>query len=191
MNPNQALSCPGIPGSIPYRIGNKMPTVRLSGVKITSSAFLTASETWNSKRGCTRRPELPMRVLCLGLSRTGTVSLRAALAQLGYRPYHGHSMENRPDAHLWRQILEHKFRGTAFPPSPSRGATTDAKYPLLSTDYDADGRVAWFRKHFDQVLSDSDACLDIPASLLAEELLNAYPGAKVILTVRDVDEWYA
>ncbi|KAK8134900.1 hypothetical protein PG984_006912 [Apiospora sp. TS-2023a] len=169
-----------------------MPTVRLSGVDITSSVFLTASETWDSKRGRTRSPELPMRVLCLGLSRTGTVSLRAALAQLAYRPYHGLSMmENPPDAHLWRHILDNKFRGTAFPPFPSFGTITTAKFPLSSTDDEADERVAWFRKYFDQVLSDSDACLDIPASLLAEELLSAYPGAKVIITVRDADEWYS
>lgn len=32
--------------------------------------------------------------------------------------------------------------------------------------------------------------LDIPAALFVEELVEAYPDAKVILTVRDVDSWY-
>lgn len=30
----------------------------------------------------------------------------------------------------------------------------------------------------------------MPAAYFVEELLEAYPDAKVILTVRDVDEWH-
>lgn len=32
---------------------------------------------------------------------------------------------------------------------------------------------------------------DIPAALLSTELMQAYPAAKIILTVRDVSEWHA
>lgn len=34
------------------------------------------------------------------------------------------------------------------------------------------------------------AVCDMPAAYFAEELLEAYPDAKVILTIRDVDKWH-
>jgi hypothetical protein len=34
------------------------------------------------------------------------------------------------------------------------------------------------------------AVCDVPAACFAEELIEAYPNAKVILSNRDVDEWY-
>lgn len=37
---------------------------------------------------------------------------------------------------------------------------------------------------------DVDAVVDLPASLFVRELAEAYPEAKVILTVRDPDEWW-
>lgn len=44
---------------------------------------------------------------------------------------------------------------------------------------------------FDQVLWRYDALTDTPCVLFSEELLSAYPDAKVILTERDVDSWVA
>lgn len=44
-------------------------------------------------------------------------------------------------------------------------------------------------EEFDQVLWRYDALTDTPCVLFAEELLAAYPDAKVILTERDVDSW--
>lgn len=41
-----------------------------------------------------------------------------------------------------------------------------------------------------QVFDDVDAVVDLPAAMYWRELLEAYPEAKVILTVRDVDDWY-
>lgn len=37
---------------------------------------------------------------------------------------------------------------------------------------------------------DVDAVIDLPASLFFKELADAYPEAKVVLTVREVDEWW-
>jgi hypothetical protein len=37
---------------------------------------------------------------------------------------------------------------------------------------------------------DVDAVLDIPASYFFKEILDAYPKAKAILTIRDEDEWW-
>jgi hypothetical protein len=34
------------------------------------------------------------------------------------------------------------------------------------------------------------AVTDMPAAYFAEELIAAYPDAKVILTVRNVDDWH-
>ena len=42
---------------------------------------------------------------------------------------------------------------------------------------------------FDKVLWRYDALTDTPCVLFSEELLAAYPDAKVILTERDVDSW--
>lgn len=35
------------------------------------------------------------------------------------------------------------------------------------------------------------AVLDVPAAYFAEELIEAYPDAKVILTVRETESWFA
>ena len=55
--------------------------------------------------------ELPMKILCLGWSRTGTLSLMAALMQLGYRPYH--MAAAYPNAYVefpcWTEALEVKY----------------------------------------------------------------------------------
>lgn len=147
-----------------------MSNVKLSGVEISSQAFLTQEQTWLLNRESIRPADKPMRVLCLELSRTGTVSLRMALAELGYRPYHGFSlMENPPDSYLWRQALNSKMADSAL-----KGTTA-----------------TWCRADFERIFAGFDACLDVPTSMFAEELIKAYPEAKVIVTVRDVDKWYS
>jgi hypothetical protein len=35
-----------------------------------------------------------------------------------------------------------------------------------------------------------EAVCDVPAACFAEELMTAYPNAKVILTNRDIDAWF-
>lgn len=56
--------------------------------------------------------ELPMRVLCLGYSRTGTLDLSIALETLGYRAYHLAEVSQNP-MHFpcWKQAQEAKFLG--------------------------------------------------------------------------------
>ena len=49
---------------------------------------------------------------------------------------------------------------------------------------------AFGRKEFDGLLSDWGAVTDQPTSFLAEDLINAYPEAKVVLVERDVERWY-
>jgi hypothetical protein len=46
------------------------------------------------------------------------------------------------------------------------------------------------RKEFDNLLGKWGATTDQPVSFQAEDILEAYPDAKVILVERDVDRWY-
>ncbi|KAK5163159.1 uncharacterized protein LTR77_010943 [Saxophila tyrrhenica] len=109
---------------------------------------------------------VPMQVLCLGAPRTGTFSMQEALAILGYQsPYHYSSVfSNVQDADMWQEALQYKFH--------SKGKPID------------------WRKHFDKLLGHSAAITDAPAVLFWQELLDAYPGVKVVLVERDEERWY-
>ncbi|KAJ3474314.1 hypothetical protein NLG97_g9901 [Lecanicillium saksenae] len=107
---------------------------------------------------------VPMKVLCLGMGRTGTISLRESLLTLGYRHSY-HTMDAVTgkfyDCKLWTDLLKKKESGKKVT-----------------------------REDFDRILGDSQAVLDMPAAYFAEELIEAYPDAKIILTVRDTESWF-
>ncbi|CAG7559839.1 unnamed protein product [Fusarium equiseti] len=107
---------------------------------------------------------VPMKVLCLGYGRTGTRSLRDQLLTLGFHhSYHTFDAIYRDfyDCKLWMDLLEAKYdRGE----KPSR-------------------------EDFDKLLGHCQAVLDMPAAYFAEELIEYYPDAKVILTIRDPESW--
>lgn len=46
------------------------------------------------------------------------------------------------------------------------------------------------RAEWDQLLHDFDAACEVPTCAFAEELIEAYPEAKVVLVDRDIDKWY-
>ncbi|KAF7352156.1 putative nad dependent epimerase dehydratase [Mycena venus] len=108
---------------------------------------------------------VPMQVLVLGFSRTGTSSTRIALEKLGYNETnHGFTVATRPlEMEMWTEAINAKFFGKGKP-------------------Y---GRAEW-----DQLLGHCMAVTDMPHLLFAEELIAAYPEAKVVLTTRDVDRWW-
>ena len=89
-----------------------------------------------------------MKVLGVGLSKTGTSSLHRASQILGYSALH-HDTER----------LTEIVNGTGQNPD--------------------------FR-----VYDDIDAVTDIPAAYFFRELLAAYPDARAILTVRNIDAWW-
>lgn len=123
------------------------------------------SDTDINRRNCRRT--VPMKVLLLGLGRTGTASMRAAMKELGYvDTYHmmSCSIENPPDALMWMDALRAKYDGVGAP---------------------------FTRADWDQLLGNCQAVCDWPAVAFAKELIEAYPEAKVILTTRDVDSWHA
>ncbi|PGH09220.1 hypothetical protein AJ79_05749 [Helicocarpus griseus UAMH5409] len=121
-------------------------------------------DTCIDRRKCHRT--VPMKVLALGVGRTGTASLRGALERLGYvDTYHmmSASVENPPDCLMWHDALTAKY----------------------------DGVGEFGRKEWDQLLGNCQAVCDWPACAFAKELIEAYPHAKVILTTRDVDSWHS
>lgn len=112
----------------------------------------------------------PMQVLCLGLPRTGTMTLQHALLTLGYKNvWHGDpatlaSIPADSSAYLNSLALKKFQRG---------GGERISKAELE--------RLFW----------SFDALTDIPGCYFWEEVLAAYPDAKVILVQRELESWYA
>lgn len=128
---------------------------------------------------------VPMKVLMLGMGRTATecqltspglivhlaltvtcTATCAALRLLGITEcYHGWQplFENPRDNEMWMEALEAKFDGKGKP---------------------------YARAEFDKLLGHCQGVSDMPAILFAEELIAAYPEAKVILTHRNFDTWH-
>lgn len=109
----------------------------------------------------------PMEVLCLSLPRTGTMTIQHALRALGYKKvWHGdpESLVDVPPhmSRVCNELAIRKFRH---------------KLPITSDE-------------LEDFLYDFDATTDIPPCYFWEDMLAAYPDAKVILVERDVDSWY-
>ena len=115
----------------------------------------------------TRDPKKPMRILCLGMPRTGTDSLRTALHQLGYETiWHGFELPvtRANESIKWVPLLEAKIRG----------------------DQRSGREFDW-----DTMLGDTDMLMDMPPMVFSEELLDYYPEAQVIVNRRkDMDAWH-
>ncbi|KAI1405975.1 hypothetical protein F4819DRAFT_442399 [Hypoxylon fuscum] len=89
--------------------------------------------------------------------------MRVALERLGYKCFHGRIMDQFPGMYaLWEEALLAKYYGQGQP---------------------------YGRRDFDKLLSGFDVSCNYPGTMLAAELIEAYPEAKVILTNRDVDKW--
>ncbi|KNG89007.1 putative NAD dependent epimerase/dehydratase [Aspergillus nomiae NRRL 13137] len=111
--------------------------------------------------------EKKMKVLALGMSRTGTMSLYVALKELGYTCYHMAecNLDQQNDSlRLWNRAIDAKFNGNG--------------HKFAGAD-------------FDQMLWRYDAITDIPCILFVEELMDAYPDARIVLTTRPVEPWLA
>ncbi|PHH72555.1 hypothetical protein CDD82_5917 [Ophiocordyceps australis] len=108
---------------------------------------------------------VPMRVIVCGAHRTGTLSMRAALHQLGFHDcYHYLTVMENLDDHpqQWTRALKAKQDGVA---------------PFTKADWDA-------------LLGQAQACCDVPACLFSVELAEMYPEAKVVMLNRDPEAWY-
>lgn len=108
-----------------------------------------------------------MKVLALGLPRSGTASMAEALTILGYKDVF-HGIKAIDNSSVW-SIL-------------SRAA--DATFPNLPS---YTGK-AFTRDQWDEMYGSCEATTDL-ASLFAPQLVNVYPDAKVVLVIRDFDKW--
>ncbi|KAI0123376.1 P-loop containing nucleoside triphosphate hydrolase protein [Xylariales sp. AK1849] len=116
----------------------------------------------------TRKRSVPMQVLSLGFSRTGTSSMQAALEILGYGPVtHGRC--------IIFNILELEMVGEGL----------KAKFTPEKACCKPFGR-----EEFDQLIGEYRAVTDGPFCHFGPELMAAYPQAKVILVERDIDSWF-
>jgi hypothetical protein len=100
---------------------------------------------------------LPLSVIGAGMPRTGTLSLKIALEQLGFGPCH-HMTELFTHPHLV-PLWEQAFDGTLG--------------------------------DFEEIFKDYNATTDQPAAPLWDKLAARYPDAKIVLTLRDPEKWYA
>jgi hypothetical protein len=101
----------------------------------------------------------PMGLLVIGagFGRTGTLSLKGALEQLGFGPCH-HMAEvfaHPEQIPLWQRAVS--------------GADVD----------------------WDKLLAGYQATVDWPSAYFWRELAETYPEAKVLLSIRDAESWYA
>ncbi|KAJ6438806.1 putative polyprenyl synthetase [Purpureocillium lavendulum] len=109
-----------------------------------------------------------MQVLALGLPRTGSASLAEALRILGYKNvHHGlNNIENNSDWLLFDRAADATF---SVLPSYSEEVLT--------------------RQEWDKAFGSCEAATDV-ASFFAPQLVQTYPHAKVILTIREFDPWF-
>ncbi|KAK5136209.1 hypothetical protein LTR08_003816 [Meristemomyces frigidus] len=130
---------------------------------IFGGPFSTDPKSWTRRANAKR--SVPMKVLVLGLPRTGTSSMVQALKILGYDNVHHMAtcISNPLENELWLKAIDAKW-GDAM--------------PLNREDWDA-------------LLGDCMAVTDFPSAAFPMELIKAYPEAKVILTTRPFDAWYS
>jgi hypothetical protein len=99
---------------------------------------------------------MSLEVIGVGVGRTGTLSLKAALERLGLGPcFHG------------RHVLDH----------PDRLPMWQAAAAGEPVDWEA-------------VFAGYASSVDWPGAAFWRELVEAFPAAKVILTIRGEDGWY-
>src|SRR5712692_3824595 len=97
-----------------------------------------------------------LKIIGAGFGRTGTLSLKHALEELGFGPcYHMEELFDKPGVDAqWDAIV--------------RGEPVD----------------------WNTVFKGYQATVDWPACAFYKALMQAYPDAKVLLTVRDPEKWY-
>ncbi|KAK8092164.1 uncharacterized protein PG998_015177 [Apiospora kogelbergensis] len=107
---------------------------------------------------------LRLGLLCIGLPRTGTLSMTIALEKLGYRHMH-HGLKYQADEEWarWR-------------------AAADAHFPQQ------DPARPWSKAEWDVWMGQFQAVTDF-AGVFAPQLISTYPGAQVILIIRPFDSW--
>jgi len=119
-----------------------------------------------------RTRKKPMRILVLGMCRTGTTTIAVALRKLGYTSHQMRDVLAKPsELALWEEAVN----VTLLPPQ-ERPSNQQKMEP-------------YGKEEFDKLLADYDVVMDLPGCVFASELVKAYPEAKVILTKRRYEDW--
>ncbi|KAI4699366.1 hypothetical protein J4E81_005261 [Alternaria sp. BMP 2799] len=119
-----------------------------------------------------RTRKKPMRILVLGMCRTGTTTIAVALRKLGYTSHQMRDVLAKPsELALWEEAVN----VTLLPPQ-ERPSNQQKMEP-------------YGMEEFDKLLADYDVVMDLPGCVFASELVKAYPEAKVILTKRRYEDW--
>ncbi|TDZ27029.1 hypothetical protein Cob_v001449 [Colletotrichum orbiculare MAFF 240422] len=113
-----------------------------------------------------------MKVLVLGLPRTGSQSLADALVHLGIAPVcHMREVGKNNDQEFWIRAIADNLPPFANPSAPAASP--------------------WGRETWDTVLGTWEAVSDFPAGLFPTSLAEAYPDCPVIHTTRSFGSWAA
>lgn len=124
-------------------------------------------------------------IICAGLPRSGTASLARALEILGFGPiHHGLQIENSREFYAWGQAawcnLPH-LRASIL-------TSQTARLPHYMSAIDP--LLPWTRSDWDRLIGRHRVTTDL-GSIFSEQLITAYPEAKVILVERPEDKWMA
>eukprot|EP01084_Bolivina_argentea_P078589 142621_1 len=107
-------------------------------------------------------------IINAGWGRTGTMSLRSALNRLGFKCYHFiDALQTHGHCEIWNNLCKQKLLENS---------------DKLKEDYD------WNK--INKLLKDYKSGADAPIFLFYKELMEFYPNSKVLLTVRDGENWY-
>jgi hypothetical protein len=112
-------------------------------------------------------PSRDLKVLALGLPRTGTLSLAHALRMLGYNKVH-HTIDH-PEEETWKNLSRAADATFSSLPTYTGSPFTKADWDAMYSGYEAVSECA---------------------ALFSPQLIDAYPKAKVVLVIRDFDKWY-
>lgn len=118
-------------------------------------------------------------ILCVGLPRSGTASLMLALSILGIDNVHHALKEKQNPRHFYEW-----------------GRAAWCNLPYLRTRFSKpsyyvspyDSLLPWTRTDWDRLVGSYRATTDL-GSLFTEQLIRAYPEARVIVVERPVDKW--
>jgi len=126
-----------------------------SGSDVSDMAESGASTTMPGNNAT--MPDEGVKIICVGLMRTGLKTLRKAMCEIG-------------------------FDNDAFFDQEDIVSTYEQWDALLRNKADS--------QTFDSIFQGADVVMGMPTFCFWEQILERYPNARVILTVRDEDEWW-
>mmetsp|Transcript_26285 Transcript_26285/g.53230 ORF Transcript_26285/g.53230 Transcript_26285/m.53230 type:complete len:294 (-) Transcript_26285:64-945(-) len=143
---------------------------------LAAAAFLAGASPLEAAEGAR------IKLIGAGLSRTGTASLFEALEVLGYRSTHGATLAFNRTADREFHVAMRRVH-----PDGEQHIRERDNHMLLGKAVHESIRQYWES----MAQGGITAVLDTPFNLFYQELMQIYPDAKVVLTIRSTaEEWY-